>query len=77
MQKQASSLWFGIVLGALLMFFIINFLSNNFFSTTMMSQNSCAVMHGSPSYFHHIGFLITFLTLVVLAIFAFQLFNKK
>ncbi len=59
------------------MFFIINFLSNNFFSATMMSQNSCAVMHGSPSYFHHIGFWITFLALAILGILAYKLFDKR
>lgn len=58
------------------MFFIINFLSNNFFSTSMMSQNSCVMMHGS-SYFHHVGFWITFLVLVILGILAYRLLEKK
>lgn len=78
MKKEAGQLLFGIVIGALLMLFLVNFVSNNFFGN-MTSQNTCAAMHGYPTYFHHTGFVISLIVLVVFGILAYNsiISNKR
>lgn len=71
MKKEAGQLLFGIVIGALLMLFLVNFVSNNFFGN-MTSQNTCAAMHGYSTYFHHTGFVISLVVLIVFGVLAYS-----
>ncbi len=71
MKKEAGQLLFGIVIGALLMLFLVNFVSNNFFGN-MTSQNTCAAMHGYPTFFHHTGFVVSLVVLIVFGILAYN-----
>gem|GEM_PF-5684257 len=77
MQEQTSSLWTGIAIGALVMFFLVNFLSNNFFFASLVSQNSCSMMHGSYSSFHHLGFWLTLTILVIFAVLAYHTMHDQ
>lgn len=58
------------------MFLVINFVSNNFFGGYAMSQNSCAMMHGPSTYFHHIGFWLIFIVLIVFAVLAYRAISQ-
>ena len=68
MKEKTSLLWVGIVIGAFIMFFFVNFAGNNFFAASMISPNTCAMMHGNLTYFHHFGFWITLAILVAFGI---------
>ena len=59
------------------MFFVVNFLSNNFFFTSLISQNSCSMMHSSSSSFHHLGFWLILSILVIFAILTYQALNNQ
>ena len=59
------------------MFFVVNFLSNNFFFTSVISQNSCSMMHSSSSSFHHLGFWLILSILVIFAILTYQSLNNQ
>lgn len=72
MTEKTSPLLLGMVLGALVMFLLINFASNNLLFGTMMSSNTCSLMHGgSASTFPHAGFWVTLLVLVVVIVLAY------
>jgi len=59
------------------MFFLVNFVSNNFFSATLMSPNTCAMMHGPSSYFHHTGFWLILILLVIFGVLAYKSLNQS
>ncbi len=53
------------IIGAIGMLLVINFFSNSWFAPAMMSSCACSMMDGGV--WHHRGFWLFFLALVVLA----------